>query len=147
MVSTPSCPIEMKLPSGSCRRNCAGTASRPFSSTRTRWVPQNMRSGLAGGGPRGSSSAPPRDRGGEEKWLGGAVLVRVPCRVLRLQLLGRVGHHFSPHFTAIRHQQYALPAEVSTRRHKMWGRRRSSRRRQSPIWWATRQPPLDIGRR
>ena len=42
MVRTPSWPIEMKLPSGSCRRKGAGTASLPFSSTRTRCVPQNI---------------------------------------------------------------------------------------------------------
>src|SRR5438309_7886605 len=60
MVSTPSWPIEMKLPSGSWRRNAAGTASRPFSSTRTRCVPQNIHVAYLGARP---GLLPPPSRG------------------------------------------------------------------------------------
>ena len=72
---------------------------------------------------RGSSSAPPRHQGHHgrrEKWLGGALLDRVPCRVLHRWLSRWVIHHFSPHFTAIRHEAYSYPDAVSTRWHMMW---------------------------
>src|SRR5437660_304673 len=59
MVRTPSWPIEMKLPSGSCLRKAAGMARRPFSSTRTRWVPQNMTRAYGGVAPGGAPAGPP----------------------------------------------------------------------------------------
>jgi hypothetical protein len=52
------------------------------------------------------------------------VLVRLPCRLLHLHLSRWVVHHFSPQFTAIRHEAYVSRFGMSTAKHKM-------------LWWVS----------
>src|SRR5258708_8076735 len=114
MVRTPSWPIEMKLPSGSCLRKAAGTASLPFSSTRTRCVPQNIH-GLGGG-----LANRPVDRGGGEQWLLRRPLGPLQRGGARRRLRRFLIHHYSPLITAIRHLAYSRHHWLSTSNHKMW---------------------------
>src|ERR1700736_960051 len=114
MVRTPSWPIEIKLPSGSCRRKGAGTASLPFSSTRTRCVPQNIH------GLRGRAAERPVDRGGGEQWLQRRPLGPLQRGGVRRRLRRFLIHHYSPLITAIRHLAYPRRQKLSTSNHNMW---------------------------